>query len=61
MKALKQYKKTEVERLDLVVKTIAIERAQSEFIARHNLNLSKLTRDLLAAFIKNNEVKHDKK
>lgn len=61
MKALKQYKKTTPERLDLIIKTIAIERAQGDFIAKNNLNLSKLARDLLAAFIKENEGENGKK
>ena len=47
MKNLKEYKKPNKEKLDLVIKSISIEKRHEVFIKNNNIELSRLIRDLL--------------
>jgi hypothetical protein len=47
MKNLKDYKKPNKEKLDLIIKSVAIEKRHEVYIKNNNIELSRLVRDLL--------------
>jgi len=51
VKTLKEYSKRDGEKCEHVQTTVNIECKQKEFIDGHNLNLSRMVRDMLAAFM----------